>query len=111
MLLSISFLMLVELFLTETFTDCSLNLSISFSILLLLFQSKSGSALPQPTSITCHVVIGFHVSVVRWKRKVVMRVVLCADGWWCWWVVVLVGGGAGAGGCWVGDAGLVVLGG
>ena len=81
MLLSISFLMLLELFLTESVTSCPLKLSISFSILLLLFQSKSGSALPQPTSITCHVVIGFHVSVVRWKRKVVVRVALGAYGW------------------------------
>ena len=77
-----------------------MKVSISFSILLLLFQSKSGSALPQPTSITCHVVIGFHVSVVRWNRMVLVGGGggwLVVDGgagkWWCWEVVVLGAGG------------------
>ena len=33
-------------------------------MLLLLFHCKSGAALPYPSSITCNVVIGFHVMLL-----------------------------------------------
>ena len=58
-------------------------LSISFSILLLLFQSKSGSDLPLPTSMTRNVVIGFHVMLL-----------LCGEVEDKGCGVVVVGGGA-----------------
>ena len=84
MLLSISFLTLLKLFHTESFTSCPMQLSTSFSILLLLFQSNSGSALPLPTSLTCNVVVGFRVMLL-----------LCGMEDKCGGEVVVRGGGGG----------------
>ena len=64
MLLSIFVTKLLLLFLTELIPGSPTTLSILLSMVLLLFQRKSGSALPLPTSMTCIFFVGFHVMML-----------------------------------------------
>ncbi len=61
--------MLLKLFHTESCTSCPMLLSISFPMLLLLLQRTSGSALPLPTSVTSHVIVGFHVMLLLYGME------------------------------------------
>ena len=108
--LSILLSMLLLLFLTELIPGSLTTLRILLSMLLLLFESESGSALPLPTSMTCNVVVGFHVMLLmcRMEDKGGGEVMVIGGGGGDWGVGLQSGGGW----CWVvGDRGDVVVGG